>query len=166
MIRVIIKFSISLSFCFCFCFGISGADKNVCRKEKADNRTSWLLHEGVGDDEIEKEESGCFMEPSTKIENEVRSLQSSGCNSDSSTSCLPAWLQQYKNENKGINNHQVLIIITIILLLLYIFKLTYHSNYILPCPTYKLNLLFIDIYGPIIPPHNDITLFLLVRIII
>ncbi|KAG5003241.1 hypothetical protein AAZX31_10G074300 [Glycine max] len=71
--------------------------------KKADNRTSWLLLEGVGDDQ---KQQACFAEPSTKNETitEVRSLQSSStCNSDSSSSTLPAWLQQYKNENKGIN---------------------------------------------------------------
>ncbi|KAL9319351.1 hypothetical protein ACSQ67_015868 [Phaseolus vulgaris] len=67
--------------------------------KKADNRTSWLLLEGVGDDE---KQQPCFAEPSTKNETEIRSFQSSTCNSDSSTSTLPAWLQQYKNENKGI----------------------------------------------------------------
>nr|KYP73829.1 hypothetical protein KK1_006486 [Cajanus cajan] len=67
--------------------------------KKADNRTSWLLLEGVGDDH---KQQPCFAEPSTKNETEVRSLQSSTCNSDSSSPTLPAWLQQYKNENKGI----------------------------------------------------------------
>jgi len=76
--------------------------------KKADNRTSWLLLEGVGDDE---KQQPCFAEPSTKNETEIRSFQSSTCNSDSSTSTLPAWLQQYKNENKGITyNDQVFII--------------------------------------------------------
>ncbi|XP_027366850.1 protein SMAX1-LIKE 3 isoform X2 [Abrus precatorius] len=73
--------------------------QNQPTNKKADNRTSWLLLEGVGDDQ---KQPACFAEPSTKIETEVRSLQSSACNSDSSTSTLPAWLQQYKNENKGI----------------------------------------------------------------
>ncbi|CAJ1967235.1 unnamed protein product [Sphenostylis stenocarpa] len=67
--------------------------------KKADNRTSWLLLEGEGDDQ---KQQPCFPEPSTKNETEVRSLQNSTCNSDSSSSTLPAWLQQYKNENKGI----------------------------------------------------------------
>ncbi|XP_061359449.1 protein SMAX1-LIKE 3 [Gastrolobium bilobum] len=74
--------------------------QNQATNKKADNRTSWLLLEGLGDDQ--KKQPACFAEPSAKIETEVRSLQSSTCNSDSSNSSLPAWLQQYKNENKGI----------------------------------------------------------------
>ncbi|KAL2323022.1 hypothetical protein Fmac_027401 [Flemingia macrophylla] len=70
--------------------------------QKADNRTSWLLLEGVGDDHKQRP---CFAEPSTKNETEVRSLQSSTCNSDYSSPTLPAWLQQYKNENKGITTY-------------------------------------------------------------
>lgn len=93
-----------------FLFFHSGLQDQPTNK-KADNRTSWLLLEGVGDDQ---KQQACFAEPSTKNETitEVRSLQSSStCNSDSS-STLPAWLQQYKNENKGINyNDQVFIII-------------------------------------------------------
>ncbi|RDY05982.1 Protein SMAX1-LIKE 3, partial [Mucuna pruriens] len=73
--------------------------QNQPTNKKADNRTSWLLLEGMKDDE---KQQACFAEPSTKNETEVRSLQSSTCNSDSSSSTLPAWLQQYKNENKGI----------------------------------------------------------------
>ncbi|KAK7278722.1 hypothetical protein RJT34_23758 [Clitoria ternatea] len=68
--------------------------------KKADNKASWLFLEGVGDDHHQQPP---LAEPSTKnIDTQVRSLQSSACNSDSSTSTLPAWLQQYKNENKGI----------------------------------------------------------------
>lgn len=94
-----------------FLFFHSGLQDQPTNK-KADNRTSWLLLEGVGDDQ---KQQACFAEPSTKNETitEVRSLQSSStCNSDSSSSTLPAWLQQYKNENKGItHNDQVFIII-------------------------------------------------------
>lgn len=55
----------------------------------------------------------CCDECSAKFEEEAQSLRSSSiCNSESTTSSLPAWLQQYKNENKGLNtttnNHQVL----------------------------------------------------------
>ncbi|CAK8571332.1 unnamed protein product [Lathyrus sativus] len=80
---------------------------NESSNEKAENRTSWLLHERVGDDQqiIQKQqETAFFAEPSTKNESEVgRSLQRmNSCKSDSSSSSLPAWLQQYKNENKGI----------------------------------------------------------------
>jgi len=61
--------------------------ENESTNEKAENRTSWLLHEGVGDDQMKQQQA---------------------CNSDSSSSSLPAWLQQYKNENKGISyNDQV-----------------------------------------------------------
>ncbi|TKY53147.1 Chaperone protein ClpB1 [Spatholobus suberectus] len=74
--------------------------QNQPTNKKADNRPSWLLLEGVGDDQ---KQQACFAETSTKNETEVRSLQSSTCNSDSSSSTLPAWLQQYKNENKGIS---------------------------------------------------------------
>ncbi|CAK8571331.1 unnamed protein product [Lathyrus sativus] len=81
--------------------------ENESSNEKAENRTSWLLHERVGDDQqiIQKQqETAFFAEPSTKNESEVRrSLQRmNSCKSDSSSSSLPAWLQQYKNENKGI----------------------------------------------------------------
>ncbi|GAU45891.1 hypothetical protein TSUD_24930 [Trifolium subterraneum] len=80
--------------------------ENESINEKAENRTSWLLHEGVGDDQIiqkQQQQAAYFAETSTKIEREVRSLQRmNSCKSDSSSSSLPAWLQQYKNENKGI----------------------------------------------------------------
>lgn len=74
------------------------------------------MHEGVGDDQqiIQKQqETAYFAEPSRKNETEVRrSLQRmNSCKSDSSSSSLPAWLQQYKNENKGITyNDQVLLL--------------------------------------------------------
>ncbi|QCE05145.1 ATP-dependent Clp protease ATP-binding subunit ClpB [Vigna unguiculata] len=76
----------------------SGVENEAINK-KADKRSSWLLLEGVED---EHKQQPCFAEASTKNETEIRSFQSSTCNSDSSTSTLPAWLQQYKNENKGI----------------------------------------------------------------
>ncbi|KAI4348899.1 hypothetical protein L6164_009565 [Bauhinia variegata] len=73
--------------------------QNQSTNKKADNGTSWLLLEGG-----EQRQPTCFAEPSAKFETEVRSLQSSICNSDSSTSSLPPWLQQYKNENtKGVS---------------------------------------------------------------
>ncbi|KAI4300571.1 hypothetical protein L6164_033935 [Bauhinia variegata] len=68
--------------------------QNQSTTKKADNVTSWLLHEGG-----EQKQPTCYAEPWAKFETEVRSLQSSTCNSDASTSSLPAWLQQYKNEN-------------------------------------------------------------------
>ncbi|KAK4582650.1 hypothetical protein RGQ29_025738 [Quercus rubra] len=72
--------------------------------KKAENGTSWLLLEGG-----EEHQLACCTECSAKFDMEARSLQSSStCNSDSTTSSLPAWLQQYKNENKGLspNNDQ------------------------------------------------------------
>ncbi|XP_015951392.1 protein SMAX1-LIKE 3 [Arachis duranensis] len=96
----------------------SGLQNQAITNSKADNRTSWLLldQEGRGGGvrgDINND-LGTFLEPSSSsakvVENEVRSLQSmnSTCNSDSSSSLLPAWLQQYKNENKGLSssNHQ------------------------------------------------------------
>ncbi|XP_058771272.1 protein SMAX1-LIKE 3-like [Vicia villosa] len=83
--------------------------ENESRNEKDETRTSWLLHEGVGDDQItqKQQETACFGEPSRKNETEVRSSlqRMSSFKSDSSSSSLPAWLQQYKNENKGITNN-------------------------------------------------------------
>ncbi|KAK7268075.1 hypothetical protein RIF29_20761 [Crotalaria pallida] len=80
----------------------SGLQNHQSTNEKADNRTSWLLHGAVGDDQ---KQPASLAESSTKIVTEARSLQSSTCNSDSSTSSLPAWLQQYKNENKGVTSN-------------------------------------------------------------
>lgn len=87
---------------------LSGLE-NESTNEKAENRTSWLLHEGVGEDQMIQK-------------------QQQACNSDSSSSSLPAWLQQYKNENKGISyNDQVSLLSQSYL----------HSIIIifLPCPT-------------------------------
>ncbi|KAJ7971650.1 protein SMAX1-LIKE 3-like [Quillaja saponaria] len=70
---------------------------------KADNgASSWLLLEGRQEKELT-----CCAEPSSKFDTQIRSLQSSSCNSDSTTnSSLPAWLQQYKNETKGISTNE------------------------------------------------------------
>lgn len=71
----------------------------------------------MGDDQIiqkQQQQTACFGEPSRKNETEVRSSlqRMSSFKSDSSSSSLPAWLQQYKNENKGITyNDQVFVII-------------------------------------------------------
>ncbi|XP_068341999.1 protein SMAX1-LIKE 3-like [Pyrus communis] len=48
----------------------------------------------------------CCAECSAKFEAEARNLQQSSsiCNSESTTSSLPAWLQQYKNENKALSS--------------------------------------------------------------
>lgn len=61
--------------------------------------------------EVEDEEKqlSCCAECSAKFETEARSLQNSN-NSESTTSSspLPAWLQQYKNEQKAMGeNDQV-----------------------------------------------------------
>ncbi|KAI9090766.1 hypothetical protein K1719_028619 [Acacia pycnantha] len=68
--------------------------------KKADNGAGWLLPEG------DKERSSdCSVEPSAMFDVQVRSLPTSTCNSDSSTSSLPAWLQQCKNESKGVSSN-------------------------------------------------------------
>lgn len=76
--------------------------------KKAESGVSWLLFEG----EEENKQLTCCADCSAKFEAEARSLQSSSCNSDSTTSSLPAWLQQYKNEKKATlsNNDKVIII--------------------------------------------------------
>lgn len=68
--------------------------------KKTDNGSSWRSTEG------DKEKSpDCLAEPSSVIfDIRVRSLPSSTCNSDSSTSSLPAWLQQCKSESKGVTS--------------------------------------------------------------
>ncbi|CAK7341993.1 unnamed protein product [Dovyalis caffra] len=63
---------------------------------KAENgSSSWIILEGGQDKQLT-----CCADCSAKFETEARSLPSSTCNSDSTTSSLPAWLQQYKNEKK------------------------------------------------------------------
>lgn len=71
--------------------------------KKAENGTSWLLLESG---EEQQQQLRCCSECSAKFDMEARSLQSSSsCNSDSTTtSSLPAWLQQYKNENRGLSS--------------------------------------------------------------
>ncbi|XP_028795564.1 protein SMAX1-LIKE 3 [Neltuma alba] len=65
--------------------------------KKADTGTRRLLPEG------DKEKSpDSLAEPSAMFDIQVRSLPSSTCNSDSSTSSLPAWLQQCKDESNGV----------------------------------------------------------------
>ncbi|KAJ7976202.1 protein SMAX1-LIKE 3-like [Quillaja saponaria] len=63
---------------------------------KAENGTSWLLHE-CG----EEKQLTCSAQPSA----EIQSMQSSSCNIGSTISSLPAWLKQFKNESKGINTN-------------------------------------------------------------
>ncbi|KAI9122159.1 hypothetical protein K1719_006848 [Acacia pycnantha] len=64
----------------------SGLQNQSSNKKAEGNRTGWLLPEPVE-------------------EKQVRSLQSSNCNSDSSTN-LPAWLQHYKHESRASSNDQ------------------------------------------------------------
>ncbi|KAJ0089226.1 hypothetical protein Patl1_32692 [Pistacia atlantica] len=47
----------------------------------------------------------CCADCSAKFEIEARSLERSNGNSESATSSLPAWLQQYKDENKTLSNN-------------------------------------------------------------
>ncbi|XP_054800679.1 protein SMAX1-LIKE 3-like [Prosopis cineraria] len=76
--------------------------QNQSSNKKAEgNRTGWLLPEPG----VEKQAAACLAEPSPKFELQVRSLQSSTCNSDSSPT-LPAWLQQYKHESRASSNDQ------------------------------------------------------------
>ncbi|EEF29832.1 conserved hypothetical protein [Ricinus communis] len=66
-----------------------------------DGSRCWIMLEGE-----EEKQLTCCVDCTSKFENEARSLQSSTSNSDSTTtSTLPAWLQQYKNENQGVNNN-------------------------------------------------------------
>ncbi|KAK6942539.1 Clp, repeat (R) domain [Dillenia turbinata] len=79
--------------------GILGLSLIPDRNKRSGNGSSWLLL----DCEDEKQLS-CCADCSAKFETEARSLQSS-CSSDSTTSTLPSWLQQYKNENKRLLNN-------------------------------------------------------------
>lgn len=84
-------------------FFFSGVQNQPANK-KADNGSSWLLLERV-----EEKQPSCFVESSAMFEPQTRSLPTSACNSDSSTT-LPAWLQQCKQENRSkTSNDQVLI---------------------------------------------------------
>ncbi|KAF5737414.1 chaperone protein ClpB4 mitochondrial [Tripterygium wilfordii] len=65
--------------------------------KKAENGHNWILLEG--------EELTCCAECSDKFEAEAKSLQSrTNSSSCSTTSTLPAWLQQYKNESQRPNS--------------------------------------------------------------
>ncbi|XP_028784834.1 protein SMAX1-LIKE 3-like [Neltuma alba] len=75
--------------------------QNRSSNKKAEgNRIGWLLPEPV-----EEKQAACLAESSPMFELQVRSLQSSVCNSDSSAT-LPAWLQQYKHESRASSNDQ------------------------------------------------------------
>ncbi|KAJ6746006.1 CHAPERONE PROTEIN CLPD CHLOROPLASTIC [Salix koriyanagi] len=66
---------------------------------KAENESSsWIIHEGGEDKQL-----NCCADCSAKFETEARGLPSSTCDSDSTTSGLPAWLRQYKHE-KNVQN--------------------------------------------------------------
>ena len=79
--------------------------QNESTTKKVDNGSSCVLLESG-----EEKQPTSFAEPSSKFETIVPSLHGSICNSDSSTSRLPAWLQNYKTENKRVTtNDQVFI---------------------------------------------------------
>ncbi|OAY42979.1 protein SMAX1-LIKE 3 [Manihot esculenta] len=65
---------------------------------KAD-QSCWIILEGDEENQLT-----CCSDCTAKFENEARSLQATTCNSESTSSSLPAWLQQCKNEIKGLNN--------------------------------------------------------------
>ncbi|GLT94781.1 hypothetical protein SLE2022_125040 [Rubroshorea leprosula] len=66
--------------------------------KRGENGSTWLSLEGGG----EKTQFSCYADCSSKFEMEVRGLQSSNCNTESTTSSLPAWLQQCMDGNKGL----------------------------------------------------------------
>ncbi|GKV07237.1 hypothetical protein SLEP1_g19036 [Rubroshorea leprosula] len=66
--------------------------------KRGENGSSWLSLEG-GE---EKTQLTCCSDCSSKFEIEVQSLQNSNTNTQSTTSTLPAWLQQCKDGNKGL----------------------------------------------------------------
>ncbi|KAK9291181.1 hypothetical protein L1049_009369 [Liquidambar formosana] len=70
------------------------------KSKKAGNGSSWLVLEGADEKQLT-----CCADCSAKFETEARSLQSSTCHSDSTTSSLPTWLQQYKDENKRLSSN-------------------------------------------------------------
>ncbi|WCJ34207.1 Double Clp-N motif-containing P-loop nucleoside triphosphate hydrolases superfamily protein [Euphorbia peplus] len=69
------------------------------------NQNGWIILEGEEEDD-EQNQLNCCVECRAKFEVEARNLQTSTSNSDSTTSTLPAWLRQYKNENNLANNNQ------------------------------------------------------------
>ncbi|KAF5750573.1 chaperone protein ClpB4 mitochondrial [Tripterygium wilfordii] len=79
---------------------ISSTDSDLgsqSKINKAENGHNWFLLEG--------EELSCCAECSAKFEAEAKSLHSStNSSSCSTTSALPAWLQQYKNETQRPNS--------------------------------------------------------------
>ncbi|XVF76117.1 hypothetical protein PTKIN_Ptkin13bG0240000 [Pterospermum kingtungense] len=69
--------------------------------KKVQNGSNWIFL----DDGEEKQPMTCCSDCSAKFENEVRSLQSSVCNSESTTSSLPPWFQPYKDDSKGLGSN-------------------------------------------------------------
>ena len=82
------------SFTFFFSDLLSQSTSNKAEK----GCISWINVEGG-----EVKHFTCSDHYSAKFETEARSLPSSTCNSDS-TSTLPAWLQKYKNEKREQNS--------------------------------------------------------------
>ncbi|KAM1109217.1 hypothetical protein TB2_008493 [Malus domestica] len=76
---------------------------------QSDQSTSKIAETGSNKQMLEggdQKQLTCCSECSAKFEAEARYLQQSSsiCNSESTTSSLPAWLQQYKNENKALSS--------------------------------------------------------------
>jgi len=68
--------------------------------------SSWIILEGKDEMMNQQQQLTCCSECSTKFETEARTLKTNTtCNSDSSTSTLPAWLQKCKNENNGLTSN-------------------------------------------------------------
>ncbi|KAF2289653.1 hypothetical protein GH714_037723 [Hevea brasiliensis] len=73
--------------------------QTTSNKAYQNGSSCWIILEGD-----EEKQLTCCADCAAKFETEARSLQASTCNSESTSSSLPAWLQQYKNESKGLNN--------------------------------------------------------------
>ncbi|XP_050229993.1 protein SMAX1-LIKE 3 [Mercurialis annua] len=69
--------------------------RSTSKKIDQNGSRCWIILEGE-----EHKELNCCVDCTSKFENEARTLQSSA---STTTSNLPAWLQQYKNETKGPN---------------------------------------------------------------
>ncbi|XP_059668660.1 protein SMAX1-LIKE 3 [Cornus florida] len=71
------------------------------KKAAAGSSFSWFMLEGKEEDQ----QLTCCAECSAKFEIDARSLQSSTCNSEATTSSLPSWLQQYRDENTRLSSN-------------------------------------------------------------
>ncbi|KAL6336926.1 hypothetical protein AAG906_036240 [Vitis piasezkii] len=69
-------------------------------KKAGSGTSNWLMLEGGAEKQLT-----CCADCSANFENEARSIPTSTCNSDSTTSTLPTWLQQYKDENKKLSRN-------------------------------------------------------------